>query len=96
MRTDSTASLLRKLARWVPSAHFSHAPDRTLCLSTPRWLRAAADKDQPLRQQVIGLLEAAQRQTSDQKLRAEADYALTMMGRKRAVCRHFAFEIVDF
>ena len=94
MKSVPTVSLLRKLTRWVPSAHFHCNSDGRICLSAQKWQQEATNRHQPLREQILELLKAASNQKNNLKVRAEAEYALTVLGTK-STKQHLDFLIID-
>lgn len=95
MNSLSTPSLIRKLARWLPNAHFSRTPEGELCLASPRWSRSVSSYPGSLQAQVMELLQYAGTQTCCPKLKKQAQHAMVILGRKVADRRNFEIEILD-
>jgi hypothetical protein len=95
MKSLPTPSLMRKLSRWMPSAHFCRTPDGKLCLTSKHWSQNSSNRHADLRSQVLELLEGARTQTLCSELQRQAAHAEVMLGRITPHRRHLEFEIFD-
>lgn len=92
---NPSTGFLRKLARWVPNAHFSIDTSNRIGISTPEWSEIASAGHIAPRGQSVALLKSLHVHSSNPETQEQVERALTLLGEKSAR-RHFEVEILDF